>query len=1021
MARAPSSTVVASYPSNSTHAGFPMSERDHHVDGNKRDSLSAPANLRPNIVRRETDQILSYYQSEHAGQSGVPDDEEDASYARSSSRLDAASTRSYTPSNYSSDSHYDNPESPVQVKRQRSRRGGADSLVTERSAHSRRPSGGPSEGNSDRRRLAIVELDSPAPPSLLPRSGLRKDKSLDAGFSLGSGSVQSRRGNHIRELALVAPPDASPTTYTNLTPPPSAPIVPERILEATKATAHSRSASAVAYPAQRHLRHKSSRDIGIVGTTEMHAIPERVKGNSIRRRNHVEEEVEGLRPPIFQTPGKSRSPSPAAQTPDLSDSMTTSFTEPYQTTPLSVPSPRGPLLTPEIGEGKDIKQPVVGPVVVNLGSDHAMRRPIPSPHFSPASPTVIGPRGKPVSPYIFYEPGVHATAGPLPPPPKSIFDADNKPNSPPPRPPRLRTPFGTPAAQSSAIPDIQALKESLQLPKSVSEKLASRSNSQVDLTKPPEGSPRSAGEFDRNSMNQDQELRRVPSFHRREGAFPPSSSTSATDSPIVLTYEPKQVDEMENTVRVVVASVEADTDSESSKPWFNTPLRHQTSWVSIHEGRESSPQGRPDLSRQNTSSDRSFGSSPPPVPSKAKEETRLSVGSNQSFKTAITNLKRFSALPRTPSQMSMTPSFSSHQSRTPSPSLLSLPPPPKREPQPKVIARWPLALQFSDVLSKKSSSERAKGYAEKINELSQFDCGLSDWVTTTRYRGTNTNARSVAQASIHNSPRAPSSFHFTPQPRHTSHGSMASEATFPVRPDAYMATDLATREEDDISSTKSPPPLPYPSLVTSPRISNRASMLTISSQRYELPLAMASSKSSGNGFFASFGRKASMKKERSLTLNPPSPHKVLTKRLPDANRTSPARPPVQLSSPPQIPGGPRTVPTRMQRSQTISVSPTPPSAPAPVAVTSTEISRRNTHMTRRPSLFTRGASVVTGASSSSTSVGDPSFEDQVDKLADLLPHADRRVLAGYLRRSGQDILAIGQYLEDEKNGCLRRD
>jgi hypothetical protein len=52
---------------------------------------------------------------------------------------------------------------------------------------------------------------------------------------------------------------------------------------------------------------------------------------------------------------------------------------------------------------------------------------------------------------------------------------------------------------------------------------------------------------------------------------------------------------------------------------------------------------------------------------------------------------------------------------------------------------------------------------------------------------------------------------------------------------------------------------------------------------------------------------------------------------------------------------------------------------------------------------------------------DPDFARQVDKLADLLPHAERSVLAGYLRRAGQDILAIGQYLEDEKNGTLRRD
>jgi hypothetical protein len=52
---------------------------------------------------------------------------------------------------------------------------------------------------------------------------------------------------------------------------------------------------------------------------------------------------------------------------------------------------------------------------------------------------------------------------------------------------------------------------------------------------------------------------------------------------------------------------------------------------------------------------------------------------------------------------------------------------------------------------------------------------------------------------------------------------------------------------------------------------------------------------------------------------------------------------------------------------------------------------------------------------------NPEFTHQVDKLADLLPHADRNILAAYLRRTGQDILAIGQYLEDEKNGTIRTD
>ncbi|EIN10807.1 hypothetical protein PUNSTDRAFT_24674, partial [Punctularia strigosozonata HHB-11173 SS5] len=52
---------------------------------------------------------------------------------------------------------------------------------------------------------------------------------------------------------------------------------------------------------------------------------------------------------------------------------------------------------------------------------------------------------------------------------------------------------------------------------------------------------------------------------------------------------------------------------------------------------------------------------------------------------------------------------------------------------------------------------------------------------------------------------------------------------------------------------------------------------------------------------------------------------------------------------------------------------------------------------------------------------DPEFTRQVTKLSEVLPHADKDILAGYLRRAGQDVVAIGQYLEDERNGRLRRD
>jgi hypothetical protein len=76
--------------------------------------------------------------------------------------------------------------------------------------------------------------------------------------------------------------------------------------------------------------------------------------------------------------------------------------------------------------------------------------------------------------------------------------------------------------------------------------------------------------------------------------------------------------------------------------------------------------------------------------------------------------------------------------------------------------------------------------------------------------------------------------------------------------------------------------------------------------------------------------------------------------------------------------------------------------------------RRGDPIARRPSLFNLSQDAVFDVQS------DPDFSDQVDRLHALLPHADRDILAGYLRRTGQDMLAIGQYMEDERMGTIRR-
>jgi hypothetical protein len=69
--------------------------------------------------------------------------------------------------------------------------------------------------------------------------------------------------------------------------------------------------------------------------------------------------------------------------------------------------------------------------------------------------------------------GLHATAGPLPPPPRATFNIPVS-STPPPRPPRLHSPV-PPSSRTRG--DIEAVKHALQLPPSVAATLASRASS----------------------------------------------------------------------------------------------------------------------------------------------------------------------------------------------------------------------------------------------------------------------------------------------------------------------------------------------------------------------------------------------------------------------------------------------------------------------------------------------------------------------------------------------------------------
>ncbi|KAF9468874.1 hypothetical protein BDZ94DRAFT_1152647 [Collybia nuda] len=924
--------------------------------------------------RRDTDHYLQYYQSSLAD--GVKSDGGDGEASRSPRLRRQMSGGSTSPSDYSSD------------ERETRRMKESDSAVR------RRPSL-PSDGGSDRRRLAIVQMEAVAEGTSQPSAEKLRE----------SGSIRSRRGlaSNLAGLALVAPPDAAVKSYTQLTPPSTAPITgetsytrdaPSSISHSERG--HSRSASEVV-----DSKKKSPRDVGIVGTGRNSPII-----NLPKQFNIAKDRGTVLQPPIFQQP-VSRSPSPNAAS--VASDHAHDFLSPIQARPpLNRRSTEQLIVTPEIGEEKAVDTRVAGPVVVSLESTKSLqvrktsRKASPTPQIMMQQVPVAAFPVTGTSSYLNYQPGVHATAGPLPPPPRAMFNIDT--NSPaPPRPPRLNSP--NPIRPRG---DIEAVKQALQLPPSVSAALASRS------PKPMPSKILNASQTDVSSKNDPEadkkansELNRVKSVHRREGAFSPSTITTTSElNAAVSLNSPTFTEPDENMNKSDPIAVGATPPSASEVINYDdgppiTIIKPLKSIVEKQSSEDATDNAEadgfflvpttPERRRSDELSNGSRSQSPPP----SSHTGETPSPPPKSFRNSLTNgLKRFSTLPRTPSiKSSRRSSGGTHySSRTPSPSMMqtSLP-----TPRQKIKSQYPSAMFCSEIFSRKTALERCAVYAHKINELYMYDCGLEDWIIETKYRA-NTNRPTFSSV-----PHT-----FTPQPRHTSRASMISEVTFPRRLDASTATDLSVKTRDLVPT--SPPPLPYPSLAQNQRMfptrsSSVASGTPPSSIR---SLAPSTPVTKTGGFFASLGRKASLTSARGARPGGSPASSPGGGRLTKNPPTIPSPRVINIPTNPSVPGGPRAPPHRALRSQTIMTTTNP-------FVSSSPTSERGDSLARRPSLSNMTQEPVIDIHA------DPEFVRQVDKLVDLLPHADRSVLAGYLRRAGQDILAIGQYLEDEKNGTIR--
>ena len=190
----------------------------------------------------------------------------------------------------------------------------------------------PSQGAGDRRRLAIVQLDSSNTLNLTARS------------------IRERRGykDDLNGLALVAPPDAASQTYIHLTPPSAAPgpLTGGMLSPALK-------------PEHNKAHHRSTSDT----TQSRSTIDARKVSPTWRLRSKK------------VTSGHTRSPtSPAlpseSTAPKLADQALPTRSPPPPETYLSLNTAGfgSPIGTPQVGDPKDIHVPVAAPIVMNLAN-----------------------------------------------------------------------------------------------------------------------------------------------------------------------------------------------------------------------------------------------------------------------------------------------------------------------------------------------------------------------------------------------------------------------------------------------------------------------------------------------------------------------------------------------------------------------------------------------------------------------------------------------------------------------------
>ena len=618
------------------------------------------------------------------------------------------------------------------------------------------------ESAADNRRFAIVppKVDTPCP---VPGKGDETGHVLCASeVSSPLPSPSAGRGGQVINAqlaasapALVAPPDTHSFTLHDI----STPLIPTSPTSSSSSSSHSPTTpkrhhshssakhekSRIARSAAAHSR-SSSRDVGIVGTVT------RLELELPRDLPSPQDTPSDYQPPIFQTPSlRSSSPdisSPVDTNPIESSSLTqTSSSDAVHVRSVTTSTSIEPIHSVSSGMNGHgvLVQPQSAPSLTAAASPRHQL--VSTPDHGQVPPLAATSISMAPSAYLHYQPGVHSKAGPLPPPPRAMFDIDFT-APPPPRPPRLRSP--------SPLTSQKGPRSST--PTSVTLTLASKASAasihQIQFSATPLSRSESSSDdseytpecvtffFQRSyifflivvACYRSETEPSSPDHtvkHTREGAFPPSTilvtpavrNQSLPEKAIELVPEPPSKDQLPSLPTDILDSASAisaePVKDELSPNTAHCPeLRRESSWVSNsnESGHASSESGRRAFEDVRSGTQELNG------PYSRKKESGQEDGSSETKRKGglLTNLKRYSSLPRPPSRSPRLSIFT----RSSSPKSL-----------PRIRAKSPDAMRFREILSKRTGVERAIGYAHKINELAMYDCGLGDWVASMKERG----------------------------------------------------------------------------------------------------------------------------------------------------------------------------------------------------------------------------------------------------------------------------------------------